>query len=157
MGLFAGLGAWFSKTFGDAEKPRLNDHPEIRDDTEEKAPDTARSQQFQAAPAVIPPPPKVPSDGTESPYRSTPRQEFKLALEMRGHEGRSQELLDNLTAKAKRRALRYFRGQKEVRHRVKQKSRATHELQTSVIEFSFFRRSSKPLHIKVAGVPVDPT
>ncbi len=155
MGLFAGLGAWWSKLCGDAEKPRLSDHPEIKD-SEEKAPDTARSQQFKAAAPIIPTP-TVPTASTDSPYRSTPRQEFKLALEVRGAEGRSQEVLDNLTTKAKRRALRYFRGQKEVRHRVKEKHRAEHELQTSVIEFSFFRRSSKPVHIKVAGVPADPT
>jgi len=70
---------------------------------------------------------------------------MKLHLTVTGGEERDQSVIDSLAAKAKRRALRHFKG-KKVRHRVTRQ-------ETNSVEFSFFRRSGKPVRIRVEQIP----
>lgn len=74
-----------------------------------------------------------------------------LMYNIRGDEGRDAAVIEAIKTKTKRRALRYFNGtsEREVRHRVTEKK-------TDSIEFAFFRRSGKPLHIRWQNKPEVP-
>lgn len=65
----------------------------------------------------------------------------KFFIRVSGKEGRSEETLKLLRTKAKRRALRHFQG-KTVTHRVVKKDETS-------IEFAFYRRSGKPVNIRL--------
>ncbi len=64
----------------------------------------------------------------------------KLVCTLQNEDSKSVAIIKELKAKTRRRALRHFAG-KEVRHRVTEKK-------PDSIEFSFFRRSGKPVKIK---------
>jgi len=90
----------------------------------------------------LPSPPKVPEMGL-APYRKQALMTTAdgFTWEVKGNEPKhSEDEIDRLKRKTERRARRYFAG-KEVRHRVTVKGKDS-------IEFSFFRRSGKPVKIK---------
>lgn len=93
-----------------------------------------------------------------APYRKPVQLEpknFKLSLEVTGADRHSEEVVQTCTAKAKRRALRFFRGE-VVRHRSSNKKLTENDLQTNLIEFAWFRRQTdKTLRIRVVGIPLD--
>jgi hypothetical protein len=100
------------------------------------------------------PPPA--SDG--HPYRASdppavttaivPKQrDIMVTCVTRGDADRTKEVVESIKVRTKRRAIRYFKGlgepgrKGEVRHRVTDRK-------PDSIEFGYFRRSGKPLHVR---------
>lgn len=101
--------------------------------------------------------PDAPPESQEHPYRGSepPKIEPKPAPERpivvtcvtRNDEGRDKKAIETIKEKTRPRAIRYFRNlerpgaEKEVKHRVTDRS-------ADEIEFAYFRRSGKPMHIR---------
>lgn len=90
--------------------------------------------------AAQPEPPK-------GPYRDPPEagKDLPFTFKVRGEDGRDPDVVNRCVQKAERRARRFFRG-KEVRHRVTKR-------EGDAIEFAFFRRSGRTLHVRVTRDP----
>lgn len=102
-------------------------------------------------------PPETPPESTGHPYRASepPKpagppaatKEIVVTCETRGDDGRDKKIVEAILVRTKRRAIRYFKGLdrpergKEVRHRVTDRK-------PDEIEFGYFRRSGKPLHVR---------
>lgn len=80
------------------------------------------------------------SEPSVKPKKVRPPKELKLVCTLTNEDAKSVDTIKSLKEKTRRRALRHFEG-KEVRHRVTEKK-------TDSIEFSFFRRSGKPVKIR---------
>lgn len=98
-----------------------------------------------------PPSQDHPYRGSEPPRveapKPAPERPIVVTCVTRGDEGRDKKAIENIVNKTRPRAVRYFRNlekpgsEKEVKHRVTDRSE-------SEIEFAYFRRSGKPMHIR---------
>jgi hypothetical protein len=102
--------------------------------------------------------PEAAPDSKEHPYRGSeppkieqpkppPEKPVIVTCVTRGDEGRDKKAIEVIKEKTRPRAVRYFRNldrpgsEKEVKHRVTDRT-------ADEIEFAYFRRSGKPMHIR---------
>ena len=113
---------------------------------------------FGPAPPDSLPSGEAPPESNGHPYRASgppqpmpagPAEEREIVVtcETRGDADRDKKTVEAIKVRTKRRAIRYFKGLdrpergKEVKHRVTDRK-------ADEIEFGYFRRSGKPLHIR---------
>lgn len=102
--------------------------------------------------------PDAPPESQDHPYRGSeppkieppkpaPERPIVVTCITRNDEGRDKKAIESIKEKTRPRAIRYFRSlerpgtEKEVKHRVTDRSE-------NEIEFAYFRRTGKPMHIR---------
>lgn len=75
------------------------------------------------------------------------KRDVMVTCETRGDADRDKKLVEAIKVRTKRRAIRYFKGLGEPGQKGEMKHRVTDRKPDS-IEFGYFRRSGKPLHVR---------
>lgn len=109
----------------------------------------------------LPPGPEAPQDqpppSDGHPYRASEappaqpaqpaKRDIMVTCETRGDADRDKKTVEAIKVRTKRRAIRYFKGLGEPGRKGEVKHRVTDRKPDS-IEFGYFRRSGKPLHVR---------